>query len=308
MGLVLAAESAPVSVLGLTSVLALLVIGGLVLQMFVACQHLLLQGEGTSLLEPSVFESDLNRACLSGLVAVNLLMAGVSYLLPLYTQMVLGTSPLGTAMMLIPIPLTALASASATPALMRLLACQRLLTWAHALAAASAILLELTLSNRWSGAWILVSEVCLGIGIGVGLSAGSALLMVTNPPVIAGEIESAREMANSLGLCTGTVVAGAILMSELAQSASVRIANCPNLLSSSSIDVTASSVGFVANDDLRASLAGIELTSTQLDQAVEINVESRLVALPASLSALGLAALPPIVTFRHLPNRWKEAD
>lgn len=307
-GLVLAAESAPVSVLGLSPVLALLVIGGLVLHTFVARQHLLLRGERTPLLEPSVFESGLNRACLSGLVAINLLMAGVSYLLPLYTQMVLGKSPLGTAMILIPISLAALVSAAATPALMRLLACRWLLTGAHVLAAASAILLALTISNQWSGAWTLISEVCLGLGIGVGLSAGSALLMETNPPAIAGEIGSARGMANFLGLCTGTAVAGAVLMSVLAQSASVRITNSPDLLSSGSIEVTASSVSFVANDDLRASLTGLELTSAQLDQAVEINVESRLIALRASLSVLGLAALLPIVTFRHLPTRRQEAD
>ncbi|QQM20864.1 hypothetical protein I7X09_23065 [Rhodococcus sp. P-2] len=115
-------------------------------------------------------------------------------------------------------------------------------------------------------------------------------------------------MANFLGLCTGTAVAGAVLMSVLAQSASVRITNSPDLLSSGSIEVTASSVSFVANFDLRASLTGLELTSAQLDQAVEINVESRLIALRASLSVLGLAALLPIVTFRHLPTRRQEAD
>ena len=306
-GLLLAADGAPLSVLGLSPVLALLLIGGLVLHTFVARQHALLDTDRTPLLDPQVFGSGLNRACLSGLVAVNLLMAGVSYLLPLYTQMVLGKSPLGTALMLIPISLAALVSAAATPVLMRLLACRWLLTAAHVLAAASVILLALTISNQWSGAWTLISEICLGLGIGVGLSAGSALLMETSPQSLSGEIGSARGMANFLGLCTGTAVAGAVLMSVLAQSASVRVADDLDLMSDSRIEVTTSSVSFVENDDLRSRLAGMELTSAQLDRAVEINVESRLVALRASLCVLGLAALLPIVTFRHLPSR-REVD
>ncbi|NMM87602.1 hypothetical protein B2J88_25140 [Rhodococcus sp. SRB_17] len=307
-GFILAAESAPVSVLGLSPVLALLLLGGLVLHMFVARQHSLLDGERTPLLDPQVFGSGQNRACLSGLLAVNLLMAGVSYLLPLYSLMVLGKSPLGTAVMLVPISLAALASAAATPTLMRLLGCRWLLTGAHVLAAVSVILLALTISNQWSGVWTWASEVCLGLGIGVGLSAGSALLMETSPASLSGEIGSARGMANFLGLCTGTAVAGAVLMSVLAQSASVRVADDPDLRSDSRIEVTTSSVTFVANDDLSSRLAGMELTSSQLDRAVEINVESRLVALRASLCVLGLAVLLPIVTFRHLPARRKELD
>ncbi|SDC70551.1 MFS transporter [Rhodococcus tukisamuensis] len=306
-GLLLAAESAPANVLGMSPVLALLVLGALVLHVFAARQHSLVDSGRTALLDPQVFGSGLNRACLSGLVAVNLLMAGVSYLLPLYTQMVLGKSPMGSAMMLVPISLAALVSAAVTPVLMRLFACRPLLTAAHVLAAASVMLLALTISNQWSGGWTGVSEVCLGLGIGVGLSAGSALLMETNPPSLSGEIGSARGMANFLGLCTGTAVAGAVLMSVLTQSASSRIADDPDLRSDSRIEVTTSSVSFVENDDLRGRLAGLDLTSEQLDRAVTINIESRLVALRASLFVLGLAVLLPIVTFRHLPSR-REPD
>jgi hypothetical protein len=72
--------------------------------------------------------------------------------------------------------------------------------------------------------------------------------------------------------------------------------------------VTTSSVSFVENDDLRGRLAGLELTSAQLDRAVEINVESRLAALRASLFVLGLAVLVPIVTFRHLPARREQEE
>lgn len=307
-GLLLAAESAPASVLGLSPVPALLILGVLVLHVFAARQHSLVDGGRTALLDPQVFGSGLNRACLSGLVAVNLLMAGVSYLLPMYTQMVLGKSPMGSALMLVPISLAALVSAAATPALMRAVACRWLLTGAHVLAAAAAMLLALTISNQWSGGWTTISEVCLGLGIGVGLSAGSALLMETNPPALAGEIGSARGMANFLGLCTGTAVAGAVLMSVLAQAASGRVADDPDLRSNSRIEVTTSSVSFVENEDLRGRLAGLALTTEQLDRAVQINIESRLVALRASLFVLGLVVLLPIVTFRHLPTRREPGE
>ncbi len=145
-------------------------------------------------------------------------------------------SRLGTALTLIPISLVALVFAAATPVLMRLLAYRWLLTGAYVIDAASVIVLALTISNQWSGVWTLISEVCLGLGSGVGLSAGSALLMETNPPALAGDIGSARGMANFLGLCVGTAVAGVVLMSVLVQSASVRIVNSPDILSDSSIE------------------------------------------------------------------------
>ena len=147
-------------------------------------------------------------------------------------------SRLGTALTLIQISLAALVFAAATPVLMRLLACRWLPTGAYVIAAAAVIVLALTISNQWSGVWTLISEVCLGLGFGfgVGLSAGSALLMETNPPALAGDIGSARGMANFLGLCVGTAVAGVVLMSVLVQSASVRIVNSPDILSDSSIE------------------------------------------------------------------------
>ncbi|UYP19903.1 MFS transporter [Rhodococcus sp. Z13] len=305
-GLLLAAEGAPVSILGLSPVLALLVLGGLVLHAFAARQYSLSGGDRTPLLDPQVFGSGPNRACLSGLIAVNLLMAGVSYLLPLYTQMVLGKSPTGSAAMMVPISLAALVSAAGTPALMRRFAVRPLLTGAHLLASTSVILLALTISNQWSSAWTWLSEITLGLGIGVGLSAGAALLMESSPTHLAGEIGSARGMANFLGLCTGTAVAGAVLMSVLASAASTRIADDPDMWAGTRIEINTSSVGFVENEDLRGRLAGLELTPEQLDRAVEINVESRLVALRASLCVLGLAVLLPVVTFRHLPGRKEE--
>lgn len=51
-GLLLAADGAPLSVLGLSPVLALLLIGGLVLHTFVARQRALLDTDRTPLLDP----------------------------------------------------------------------------------------------------------------------------------------------------------------------------------------------------------------------------------------------------------------
>lgn len=307
-GLLLASASAPISVAGLSPVLMLLMLGGLLVYVFLARQRRLSCEGRLPLFDSSIVSPPLARACLWGIVAINLLMAGLSYLLPLYLQIVLGMSPFSSAMMIVPLSVSALVSAAATPALMRTISARTLLTAAHLLSAGAVGLLAITVSNQWGDFWTVASEIAIGLGLGVGLSVGSALLMDMTAPEQAGDVGSARGVATFLGISAGTALAGTILLSTLAQSAAALVGNDPTLNLSHEVELTPSSVNFVSNDDLRDQLGGMGYTPRQVIRGVEINVESRLVALRASLFALAVLTLAPIVTFRHLPRRSRHGE
>ncbi|MDV2474841.1 MFS transporter [Rhodococcus zopfii] len=191
-GLLLARDASPLSLAGISPVPLLLVLGALALHAFLSRQRRLSASGRVPLLDPAVLSTTTARACLIGLLAINLLMAGTSYLLPLYTQIVLGKSPLSSAIMILPLSIAALLSATSTPMLMRRLPPRTLLIAAHLVSASGAALLALTVSNQWAGPGTWLAEILVGLGLGAGLSVGSALLMESARPELSGEVGSAR--------------------------------------------------------------------------------------------------------------------
>ncbi|MCK8670003.1 MFS transporter [Rhodococcus sp. HM1] len=302
-GLLVARDAAPLSLAGISPVPLLLVLGVLALHAFLSRQRRLSGSGRAPLLDPAVLSTPTARACLIGLLAINLLMAGTSYLLPLYTQIVLGKSPLSSAIMILPVSIAALLSAMSTPVLMRRLPPRTLLIAAHLVSACGAALLALTVSNPWTGVWTLVAEILVGLGLGAGLSAGSATLMESAPPELSGEVGSARGVADFLGISAGTAISGAILLTTLAQAAAALVTKNPELGRLTVLDLTPSSVGFVDNDDLAVRLGELGFDSADIGGAVEVNIEARLVALRAALFTLAVLTLAPIVAFRNLPSR-----
>jgi len=302
-GLLVARDAAPLSLAGISPVPLLLVLGVLALHAFLSRQRRLSGSGRAPLLDPAVLSTPTARACLIGLLAINLLIAGTSYLLPLYTQIVLGKSPLSSAIMILPVSIAALLSAMSTPVLMRRLPPRTLLIAAHLVSACGAALLALTVSNPWTGVWTLVAEILVGLGLGAGLSAGSATLMESAPPELSGEVGSARGVADFLGISAGTAISGAILLTTLAQAAAALVTKNPELGRLTVLDLTPSSVGFVDNDDLAVRLGELGFDSADIGGAVEVNIEARLVALRAALFTLAVLTLAPIVAFRNLPSR-----
>jgi MFS family permease len=302
-GLLLALDAAPLSLAGISPVPLLLALGVLALHAFLSRQRRLSAAGRAPLLDPAVLSTSTARACLIGLLAINLLMAGTSYLLPLYTQIVLGKSPLSSAIMILPLSIAALLSAMSTPMLMRRLSPRTLLVAAHLVSASGAALLALTVSNLWTGVGTLGAEILVGLGLGAGLSAGSAMLMESAPPEKSGEVGSARGVADFLGISAGTAISGAILLTTLAQAATAMVTKDPELGRLATLNLTPSSVGFVDNDDLAGQLTGLGIDAADIGRAVEINIEARLVALRAGLFTLAILTLAPIVAFRNLPSR-----
>jgi len=98
-------------------------------------------------------------------------------------------------------------------------------------------------------------------------------------------------------------------MSVLASTAGTLVDHA-NLMLPPSVELSATSVRFVSNDELRSLLSRPpwRLTPEQLNEAVQINIEARLAALRASLTMLALLALAAMSAISSLPGREKGAS
>ena len=114
-GLLLAERSAPVSVLGLSPALVMIVCGVIGVQLFIAWTQSRQAAGQTPLLALVVIESPQDRAAVISMMAITVLGKSITFMIPLYIQIVQGRTSLQTAVALIPYQLAVLAAAVLPP-------------------------------------------------------------------------------------------------------------------------------------------------------------------------------------------------
>ena len=67
-------------------------------------------------------------------------------------------------------------------------------------------------------------------------------------------------------------------------------------------DVTRSQVEFVSDDQLESALLSTDLPPEQIDEIVDQNAESRIIALQISLAVLALLGLLALLSANRLPD------
>ncbi|MFD1212829.1 MFS transporter [Arthrobacter sp. GCM10027362] len=318
-GFIAARHDAPFTFLGLSPAPPMLVAGVLVLQLFVGRQQAIRQGvlqpnrPGTGavrvrlrapLLEPSVLASGERKALLVCLVAVNLLFGGISFLLLLYAQTVLGYAVVDAAVLLLPLALATFIAAAAAGAVPRIVPPRALLACVYLLGSGGTVLLAYAVAADWGGPALAAGQVATGAAIGLGLSLGGAFLTVTAEPELAGEIGSVRGLASFLGTALGTALGGTVLLAGLDNIGNLVARQGFTLPPDVALD-PAAATSVVPNYALHAFFSGSawNLTPAQVSSAVEISMQARLDALQAGLVVLALASLAGVATARLLPRR-----
>jgi MFS family permease len=304
-GLVAAYSSAPFNLFGISPALLLVVLGVVIVSLFLSRQQRLRSQDRNPLLSPEVIESKATIASLLVLFAANLIVAGIVYLLLLYSQMVLGYSAIRSAVYLLPMSLAAFFSGASAPLLTRRASPRRLIATAYVVTAAATLLLAGAVSNTWNAPIFWLAEMLIGGAIGVVFAVGSSVLIESAPAEISSEVGSARGVATFLGNALGIAIAGAVLSSVLASTADLLVDQHPELSLPETITLSPASVQFVSNERLEELLSRPpwDLTPAQLGEAVQINIQARLLSLRASLTVLSLLSFVALATIRALPSR-----
>jgi len=145
--------------------------------------------------------------------------------------------------------------------------------------------------------------VAFGIGQGSLITLLFNVLVTASPKELAGDVGSLRGTTNNLAAAVGTAVSGALLVGLLGSFILTSVAANPELKAEINTQVDLdNNVNFVSNDNLRAFMGRTSATPAQVEEAVQINTESRLRALKIGLLIMAMLSVLGIFPATRLPN------
>ena len=294
-GIVIAKPAAPFSVLGLSPVPFMLVIGVVLGQAFFVLSERRVALQKTPLLALEVLDTPAERNAVYAFLVAGGLGSAISFLIPLYIQIVQGRTPFFTSIAIVPYAITVAAAAILSVRLYDRLTPRRLALVSFALVGAGMLLLAFTVGADWSTLTVIIGLILVGLGEGTTLTLLFNVLVAASPKELAGDVGALRGVVNNVSSALGAAFAGVVAVGLLAVLITTAFARS-NLPASLEREINFNRIDFVSNDQLKEVLSRTSVAPEQVDEAVAINAEARLRALRATfflLAALSLLALIP---------------
>jgi MFS family permease len=229
------------------------------------------------------------------------LSSAISFLIPLYIQIVQGQTPLFTSIAIVPYAITVAAAAILSVRLYDRLTPRRLGLFSFVLIGAGMALLAFTVGSDWSTLTVIIGLILVGLGEGTTLTLLFNVLVSASPKELAGDVGALRGVVNNVSSALGAAFAGVVavgLLSLLISSAFVQ-SNLPPALEQ---EINFDQIDFVSNESLKAILAQTSVAAEQVDEAVAINADARLRALQATFLLLAAISLLALIPSTKLPN------
>jgi hypothetical protein len=295
---------------GISPVLWLVLMGGLVLVGFMAWEsHLLARGR-EPLVNPAILRIATLRSGLNAFFFQYLLQAGLFFTIPLFLSVALGLSAIDTGVRLLPLSIALLVTAVGVPKVFPHASPRRVVrTGFLLLFLGTAVLVALL--DEGAGAEIVTWPLILaGLGVGALASQLGAVVVGSVPDEQSSEVGGLQNTLTNLGASIGTAVAGAVLISVLTTSFVTGIQGNPDVpdsLSSEASVELASGIPFISDADLEQALDDAGVAGATADAVIEENEEARLEGLRAALGVLALIALLALFFGRRLPEQQPTA-
>jgi MFS family permease len=227
---------------------------------------------------------------------VVVLGSAISFLIPLYIQIVQGRSSLRTALAIIPYSFSIFAAAILVVRLCDRLSARHIARCAFVVLAGGLMLLAVVIRNEWETFMVILGLIVIGLGQGALATLLFNVLASASPNELAGDVGSLRGVTNHLAGGLGTAIIGALAIGLLSASITRHLLDNPTIPAELKAQVDLDNVTFVSNDRLLGVLQRTTATPDQVVEAVRINTEARLQALKLSflvLAGLGLLAIFP---------------
>jgi predicted MFS family arabinose efflux permease len=301
-GLLMAGPGAPFSLVGLSPAALMVVIGVIGIQLFLVWTQRRQAAQLTPLLSLQVLESRQERGAVLSMAAIVVLGNAMTFLTPLYIQMVQGRSSFDTAVAMIPYQLAVFMAALLVVTLYKSLTPQRIARYAFTLVSAGMIVLAFVMFNEWSNLLVVLGLMLVGVGQGALVTLLFNVLVTSSPKELAGDVGALRGTVNNLSAGVGTAIAGALVVGILSANIQRAVVDNPTIPPSLVAQVDLDRVTFVSNDRLLAAMAATTATPAQAAEAQRINADARLRALKLCFLVFGVLSLLMIFPARLLPD------
>ena len=300
-GLTLSGPNAPFSILGLSPAPVMIVVGVIAMQLFVAWTQRRQAAKLTPLLSLEVLDSRQERGAAFAMAMIVILGNAMTFLSPLYIQMVQGRSSFDTAVAMIPYQLAVFTAAMLVVRFYQSHTPQQIARYSFALVAVGMAILAFVMFNEWSNLLVVLGLVTVGLGQGALVTLLFNVLVTSSPKELAGDVGALRGTVNNLSAGVGTAIAGALAVGFLSANIKQAVVDHPELPPSLVAQVDLNNATFVNNERLEATLARTTATPEQVKAAAQVNAEARLRALKLTFLILSMIALLMIVPVRMLP-------
>lgn len=291
-GVLLAKPSAPFALLDMSPAPFMIVCGIFLMQAFVSWTRARRAAGAPVLVALEVLDTLRERSALFCMFVIGALGSALTFLVPLYIQIVQGGSSLQTAIAVIPFSLASFAAAVLVVRMHGKLSPREIARSAFMLMTGALILLAAVIRNDWSTLPVMIGMISAGIGEGALVTLLFNVLVSSSPKDLAGDVGSLRGTTNNLAAGVGTALAGALVVGVLASSIHRELVDNARIPVELKAQVNLDDISFVSNDRLRNVLGSLGAEPEHVEEAVEINTRGRLLALKVTFIALaGLSLL-----------------
>ena len=232
----------------------------------------------------------------SGMVLIFLSMFGVMFLITQYFQLILGYSPLGSALRLLPMAPIMILVSPMTPRLSARFGANRVVAFGMMLVAVG-LLMYRALTPHTPYWYVLLSILPLVCGIALSMSPMTASIMSAVPPRRAGAGSAMNDATRELGAALGIALMGSVAASRYTSSLSSVTAHLP------------ADVQHQANVSLADALAAASKLGGPAGHALAIGAQNAFIdgiRLAVTAGAL-LAIAASVLVYRTLPRQAAHA-
>jgi MFS family permease len=307
-GTLLARPAAPFSVLDMSPA-PLMILGGIFLgQAFITWSRNRSDRGGMPLVALEVLDTRKERSALFSIFIISALASATTFLIPLYIQVVQGGTSFQTALAVIPFSVASFAAAVLVVRLYGRVSPARIARNAFLVVALGLALLGTVIRNDWTDLMVMISMAITGLGEGALVTLLFNVLVTASPKELAGDVGSVRGATNNLATAVGTALAGALIVSLLTTGVHKDLIHNARIPIELKAQFDLDSVPFISNDQLRRTLQRTGAPPEQIDEAVRINVDARLLALKLTFFTFAGFALLAFFPAGSLPNSMRTED
>jgi MFS family permease len=300
--------AAPVTPLGLSPVVMLIVVGVFLLGLFLRREEALTAAGKEPLLDVGLLKLPRLRAGLNTLASQQFMIMGIFFVLPLYLQTVIGYNALQTGIRILPLSLSLFFFALLGASLSARYSPRRIVEIGLLSMLLGGVLLIAFTEPSLRSVGFAVALALVGAGNGLLVSQLGNVIMSSVPSERSSEAGGLQGTAQNLGASLGTALVGSMLIASLVGNFQQAVLANPALAEiSNQVAVAAEeNANFVTADQLRAGAEAAGLSPEQVNALVADYEAAQIVALKAAFAVVVLFALIALWYVRRLPTQAQD--
>jgi MFS family permease len=301
-GVLLHREAAPFNLAGVSPAPAMIVVGVALFAAFLAWSHRQAAARRTPLIALEVVDSPLEWATVMALFIIVGMEGAINFSVPLYIQIVQGSTAFQTSIAMMPFMLTVFFTAILIVRLYKRFTPRQIATGAFLLVAVGTAWLAFVVRNEWSVPPVIAGLIIVGLGQGALVTLLFNVLVTASPKELAGDVGSLRGVTQNLAAAVGTALVGTLLVGLLSAIMVSQFNQNPVITAELKDEANLTNLNFMSDAQLKERLRDTSATSEQMKDALDINADARIRALKTGFLCLSGLALLALFPCRWLPD------